>query len=306
MHSLHRSLSPLLDAFSNEYFGAFASFILIPPYVVPSTRLIESGYPSVLVSHALSRIPPPSPPRPQQAPSTFSATDAEKSLQDTRIVGALDMKSLNQTIRAAGPFLNMNMDMRNLKWMWNGLTFSKASSSKPTAPSTPSISTEDQPTPPQSASNEDPSQESKADTSLAVPERPEIEVDAESLREAITFENEYGLASNLPSNLPSPSLPEAIPLPPSPLNGVVTRSAQDTGTDTTPRLGHDAPAGQGIELHDAPITLITSGTLSEEQQSKEQHRIPPLEFLSTPIHLASGDDPLQTTRHKIYHTTVCG
>ena len=278
MHPMHRSQIPILDSFASEYLESFATFVITPPYVVPSTRLMQSEYPNVLISHILSRIPPSSSPPPQNAAVKLTSTDVVES-PDKHI---LDIKNTNQTIRAVAPFINM--DMRNIKWMWNGLSFPKTSSVKHTTPSTPTV-TSSQPT-----LGKGSPEEQKPDSLLAVQDISKVEIDAESLREAMSSENEHGLASNVPS----PSLPETVPLPPSP-----PVSVRDGPTsDLVCNISVDKVA----ELHDTPTALTTAATSLEEEVPRKS--LP--EFLSTPIYLArAGGDPTQTIKHNVHHVTVC-
>ncbi|EKM50434.1 uncharacterized protein PHACADRAFT_213358 [Phanerochaete carnosa HHB-10118-sp] len=297
LHPLHRSLSPILDVFSQERLETFVTFLLIPPFVVPSTKLIESGYPSVLISHILSRIPPPPPP-------TNKSTDSkpynaeEKPAADLAVPRTLNTKSLNDTIRTASPFMNMNMDMRSLKWMWNGLTFSKTSSAKPTAPSSPSIAATEE-----HAQEPLPSQEAKMQETLVVPQRPEAEVDAESLQEAISSDFEGTM-----SHVPSPTKPEAIPLPASPPSSPpdicdVEATRGDDGTaelENTPRIAF-AFRADGIQAF--PEVSNIANPHNSVLEERPATPVPQPDFISTIVYLATGANPEQTVRHRVYHAT---
>ncbi|KIP08810.1 hypothetical protein PHLGIDRAFT_87678 [Phlebiopsis gigantea 11061_1 CR5-6] len=286
MHPMHHSQTPLLDAFSSEYLGSLATFLLIPPYIVPSKQLTSSEYPSVLTNHIMSRLPQPPAPAPQELPSTLPSTDFEKRSHDLPVVAPSAVKSLNQTIRAAGPLFNV--DMPNLKWMWSGLTFPKSSSTKPSASHTPVI-------PPDLPLAGTQPSDMNPNTTLSVP-KSEVEVDAESLQDAMTSD---GWASSLPS----PTLPETVPLPPSPVGDDVDESteyaAADLPEEGTPRLTYDTTMTQRIEQQAAiPPSLTTEVPLKEW--------VPPVsipEFQSAPVYLASGSDPLQTRKHKVFYAT---
>ena len=210
-----------------------------------------------------------------------------------------DVNALNRTIRAASPFLTM--DMKNLKWMWTGLTFSKTSSAKPTAPPTPSVSTTETRNLEQAVPA--PPEETKVDA-LAVPAK-EVEIDTESLREAISSVNEHGWASNLPS----PSQLDTATLPPLPADSDLqesTEASEDEGGDVptedkeiTPRVSREFQH-EDLPSHgnDPPPVL------SEPSTEEPFPRVPPPDFLSTTVYLATGDNPLHTVRHKVHHATV--
>ncbi|GJE91164.1 hypothetical protein PsYK624_073130 [Phanerochaete sordida] len=299
LHPLHRTLAPVLDAFSAEHLESFITFLLVPPYVVPSTKLIESGYPSVLISHILSRIPPP-PASPSPAADSKSPSAVEKPLPDLTVSRAFNAKNLNDTIRATNPFGNMSMDVRSLKWMWNGLTFSKPSSTKPTAPPSPSLAATEQHT-------QDPPlpQETKAQDTLAIPSRPEVEVDAESLREAMSSE-----FAGSTSRVPSPIKPEMIPLPASPISmspsiesaDEVRESEGDDHTqEKTPRIAHSFQPDGLAALREASDSTVLPEPDSEEPRPPPAP--PPPDFLSTTVHLGAEDEPHRTTRCRVHHAT---
>lgn len=304
MHPSLREQVPILDEFSSELLNSFVTFVLVPPYVIPSTKLIDSGYPNVLISHILSRIPPPAVPTSQDSPSTSSNTGPEKPVPNTSLTSASDAKNNNLTLRAASPF--MNMDMRNLKWMWSGLTFSKGSSAKPTAPPTPSIAATEQH---ELQSGAPPPPEGNPELKLQVPESLEVEVDAESLQEAITSENVHGVASTVPS----PSREDTQSLSP---------STQDDPAGSAPEGVHEGagdehatvdPGADGADddepAVDAPTDDFATPTASHllpPDSVKPASLAPPPEFLATTVHLAKGHDPSETKRHKVHHATVRG
>ena len=138
--------------------------------------------------------------------------------------------------------------------------------------------------------------EVKSDTTLTVP-KSEVEVDAESLRDAMTSD---GWASSLPS----PALPETVPLPPSPESDVADESSEQVAAnlpeEATPRLAHDTSLAERIEQQAANSSSATSEAPPEEQAPP----VPFPEFLSTPVYLAQVSQPLHTAKHRVYHATV--
>lgn len=304
LHPLHRSLSPILDAFSQEQLESFATFLVIPPYVIPSAKLLESGYPSMLLSHILSRIPPPPPLPTIQPPDPNPSVPEEKSAPELTVSRAFNPKSFNDTIRATNPFVNMNMDMRGLKWMWNGLTFSKPSSAKQTAPPSPTPGATEHTAQEPVAASEAKAQEAINIPGTTVSQRLEVEVDAESLQDAIS--SEFGGSR---SRLASPVKPELIPLPISPVSSSPDQSSADSTHDDegneeanekTPRLAHSAqPDGCHAEREASPAATVSEYTPEERPSTP----VPPPDFLSTTVYLATRNEPNKTARHKVYHAT---
>lgn len=206
---------------------------------------------------------------------------------------------------SANPF--HNVDMRNLKWMWTGLTFSKPSSAKSTAPPTPaptSVTAEDGDT----AKTEDTgTPEIKVDD-LGDPKdssNVSVEIDAESLRDAITSENVHS-----PASRSSVSLPSSSPLSASlQIRDNITTGELDTkpGIEVNQAGPDTADQGIGTALHDESSSATDNISPPMEDQPAPEAQVirpDPPTFISTPIHLADNETPTRTIRKKVLHATV--
>ncbi|KAJ3557338.1 hypothetical protein NM688_g1524 [Phlebia brevispora] len=302
LHPLHRSLTLILDNFAQEHLPPDAvSFALIPPHVIPSTRLLSSRYPDVLIRHVLSKIPPP-PARPVE--TADSATDDKQ----TTLPAELPVSAAHD-VRTHGHKSSsfMSMDMRNLKWMWNGLTFGKTASAKSTAPSTPAGHSATTPEPETSKEDGPGTPETKVED---VSQQKEVatvnaEVDTDSLRDAITSENVHSPASHTSSvKLPplSPPLEHALTL-------------EDTTTkelDAAPEQDEEEKA----EVDQADLDAAPDESPSDESPMPVEHVSPveaepevavarpnPPTFLPLTVHLARADMPTETERKTVLHAT---
>lgn len=278
LHPAHRKLTVLLDTFSQEHLEDYATFAFVHPYVVPSSVFLRSGFPGVLPQHILTRVPPPAPPQRPDGGSANATPDVGKQSGDASGVNTPDDKRID-TLRGHKTF--SSLDMRNLKWMWTGLTFGKAASTKPSAPPTPSPSVyQDDAT---KQLSPQPPQEPLPDNNLLQPTsgQGEVDVDRESLQEAISSDN--GFVSATQPSTPNPD-PAALPI--------------ESG----------APGGSGsTSLSVAEGATLIAGEPSGPRYSVPELVVPsepPLEFLSTTVHLAKLDVPTETRRHKVWHATV--
>lgn len=272
LHPAHRKLTSVLDTFSQEHLAGYATFVLVHPDVVPSSAFLRSGFPGALPQYILTRVPPPAPPPLPDGGSASTTPDGEKQSRDVSGMNTPDDKRMD-TVRGHKTF--SSLDMRNLKWMWTGLTFGKGASAKP-----PPL-----PTPSPGASQDDAAkqlspQDPLPDHNLLQPTagQSEVDVDRESLQEAISSENGFVSATQ-----PSTPNPDSAALP------IESSASNELGStiteETTPTTGETSK----------PRTPTPEPVVPSE---------PPLEFLSTTVHLAKLDVPLETRRHRIWHATV--
>ena len=221
-----------------------------------------------------------------------------------------DTKSLGHHKTPSNPF-----DPRNLKWMWTGLTFGKTTSEKFTAPPTPapedgSSAKSNAPEVPEVKIDEVPEQKQLASV--------EIEVDAESLREAMSTENAHSPVSRPSSVLPSPSPPSSASIH-IPDEEIATTKELDIETeedavsqielDSTSVDQDGSPASHEDEVvvheDDASNNAVTADRVkSGPVEDLQTPRLPPPTFLSTTVHLSVKSAPTETKRKKVLHATV--
>lgn len=251
-------------------------------------------YPDVLVRHIQSRISPPPPPHINTAIPNAQGEDKDASSE------AQSKGSGGSDGRISEPHTASPFDMRNLKWMWTGLTFGKSSSAKSTAPSSPGLS-----------STPAPGQESRSrgggtdvpdvkvedvDVNQSQTPKMKVEIDTESLRDAITSENVHS-----PSSHPSSAFPTA-PSTPSPVSAQIAESTTTTELDSPPLedvVSQDeldnTSGGEDTKVENLPE--ITKPSVTEKS-------VEPPSFLSTTVYLAEHTTPTETKRKKVLHATV--
>ncbi len=255
----------------------------------------------------MSKIPPPSA---NTHDSTLSADKEDKDLAtdkppDIATLAGLEGKISDYTKSVANPF--SNMDMRNLKWMWTGLTFGKGLSTKSTAPPTPSISTALKEL--DAAGQPDGQVESGARADY-LGKGAEVEFDAESLQEAISENVSIHDTQNSVVNSPIPPSAhlqgepddhEIGSNPESTLSLQVEGVAVEVGEDgavtpeqavTSPQNGQSKPS----------VETTTENDFGRTATPPMRERVP--EFVSTSVFLANPETPTKTTRKKVFHTTV--
>lgn len=310
LHPSHRSLTLLLDDFAQRYLPPDAlAFALIPPHAVPSTRLSQTRYPDVLIRHILSKIPPPPPQPVEDTPVTAPSDD--KNVTETP--ASDDSKPPEGSKAPANPFVNM--DVRNLKWMWTGLTFGKSSSARSTGPPTPALPTI---TAPDNASadglNAANNPEIKVDDLGGKPEvTPDfkVEIDTDSLREAISTDNVHSPASRS-SIILSPASPRLQIGRDSDSISIQELDADVDGDETavaTNELDH-RPDDQGDSsiLNDESQSVGVDGSQGVETQPQAPPppvRPDPPPYLPLSIFMAGDMTPTATVRKKVLRATVC-
>jgi hypothetical protein len=280
--------------------------VLSPPHLLPSSALLESGYPAALPQFVLQRVPS----RPISTP-TEPQTHEEKvdlSGADKNSKPASNEKKPSEASKVLANTL-ASMDVRNLKWMWSGLTFNKGSSSSKSAPAsiTPLHPSATPPAQPQEA--EEKPGPSRTET--------EVEVDRESLQDAMESDSIHLSART------SPASTSPLPLAADKLSDsleeqevhvsdieqgrghnkdiVVKTEAvteEEHGFIRETAVGHDSMQPvSGTEPQDMATTPLTAKPPFE--------RPAPPAFFSAPVFLSEfGVDEPTTTRKRVYHATV--
>lgn len=262
---MYRSILPLIDDFSSQIPGAAASILVTPTHVIPCTGFDKAQYPSSLIRHLLFSMPRPPPP-PKQTSDTSSPTDG--TLRPKR---PPDPESPKKEDHGASTFLGMptgnmsvNMDIR--KWSLPGyLTFGKSPNKKSSK-----LNFDERPPAVKSESEPEPIQVEDA------------QVDRSALEDAMSSDNGTTSSSN------------------SSIDGVAAGTLPVSGIDIDAAPPSPAPSQPGSEME-----FAAQETLSplEEQKDAPAH-IPPPEFSSFFVHLASPEDPLKTRKQKVYYLTV--
>ncbi|PCH44368.1 hypothetical protein WOLCODRAFT_133189 [Wolfiporia cocos MD-104 SS10] len=323
LHPLSQALTHILDEFVLEPDG-ICVFVLAPPYVIPSSRYAASRFPPTFARHMMSRIPP----TPLPTPAPTDNTTSPFTVKDTHGDPSRPGRSSNHGSSAASPSnekppndasvaapstfaimpsVSLGMDMRSLRWGWPGYwAFGRGSSTKPSSvpptPSSPSSNPPDAPTSPQQEQHEELASHAEKHEQMAHKRR-EVDVDTESLQEAISTQYIHSPAEQQVPPMTSPALQRrtaspsqitrsgsttsAVSLPTSgsrPQSVVASRSSSRPGTASS----FVSPSGSGLQLH-------MTGALASPK--------PPSVFLPTTVHLADTADGTKTHRKRVWHLT---
>ncbi|KAI0084470.1 hypothetical protein BDY19DRAFT_971284 [Irpex rosettiformis] len=201
LHQVYQDIIPLIDRFAEKYTPDRVTFMLSPPNLLPSTAFLDSHYPSALTRHILRRIPPPSSPTADKPIEPKDTADEKATIPASTSISSTDEKPSQSSGRHSKSLSNpfANMDVRNIKWMWSGITFGKGASSSSTKTGTPTATplhhTPEAEIPPHETSEV--SRPDNPDRTSQLGFNTEVEIDAKSLQEAIE--------SNLPSARASPT-----------------------------------------------------------------------------------------------------
>ncbi|EIN06014.1 hypothetical protein PUNSTDRAFT_73646 [Punctularia strigosozonata HHB-11173 SS5] len=142
LHPYHREVSPKLEILAETLPDNYAPCLLLPPYIIPSTRYIDHAYPIALPRHLMHRLAAIT----QRSTARGPTEDHEQQLDDNGLSGSspppLSSARTEMAAPAAGgggrgmlsiPTIGIGMDAIDVrKWSWPGyLTFSKGRGSKP-------------------------------------------------------------------------------------------------------------------------------------------------------------------------------
>ncbi|OBZ73855.1 Vacuolar fusion protein CCZ1 [Grifola frondosa] len=307
LHEAARALSPVLDDFASRI-----SDVAVIPSV--SSTLYTDSHTSTTPSVSAS-----SSTRSKLSTDTIKGHKGHKlqpKSNDPEGSKTATEKASASTFIAM-PSMNLSVDMRNLKWNWPGyLTFGKSASSS----KTPSIPPTPSPHPggdTSAASVPGDKIDEKGEMKL---NPAEVEIDAESLREAIATDNVHGPSSRAVSPAPpvSPEIEEHS----------IQTSDDMPGTGNqnlvSPEVNTIAPARQDLSLErltDLPpatvpfdglpsppanpsdLPVVSSQSSESGPESKPIERLLP-SFFTTAIHLADSMDTLSTQRKRVLHLSV--
>lgn len=258
----------------------------------------------------MNRIPPP-PPSPELStspPPTSDLGGEKHELSPDASNTKSEQKKPDVSKALANTFVNM--DVRNLKWMWTGLTFGKSGSPKSTTPSTPGLV-------PPSVSDAVP--EDAEDILGSTREEREIEVDTESLQDAITSENVHlpsargSPAGNSPaplSNSLTEDSPGLEPVSNTPLDEQAIESTPSTVSQDQNLTDHLVPQNSTPHQSESNTSVATfaavqSGASEAESVARSSSpQEPPLVFSNTPVYLSEPGTPEQTCRQRVFRVTV--
>lgn len=313
MHQAYRDVAPVIDRFTEQHLPGHVTFVLNPPHLLPSTALLESAHHTEISRLVLQRIPPP----PSQFINDESlSSDVTSGEAATNVEGPASIAKTKADEKKASEASKImtnalaTMDVRNLKWMWSGLTFGKGSSSKSTPAITSPLRTPDTLPPP--AADTDKPNPSQKET--------EVEVDTESLQDAIESENIHLSSTRSSSVAPSPA-PASNNLPDDhdgedPADGGRNHQAEhaEVGIVATEipsieyEIVQDPSSSASIDVEITGESLVeaeSDGPRANQSVTKAQvFRDPPPTFLSTPVFLSEPAAPEHTVRRIVLHATV--
>ena len=292
-------------------------FALSPSGLIPSPRFSEFSPSPALVQHLRSILPeyipsdPQPPPDPESDSNSVKAPASTESTSGQQSTGGFALPTIPM------PAVNLNMDMRGLKWNWPGyLTFGKNSKDKEKQKKTKGGGDERIPGTPEPESKPDSGEGGSSpdtpvtDGDVSVSDPPsegekigvEVEVDAVSLAEAMELENRHGGSSGELS--PGTGTPSEAP--PSPTARTIRPTPDEDATPTTVQPV-DAPTSQGADeaSHQPSSVRSPSPTPEESPPGIPEPPPPPAAFSHTPVHLAPPGQPLQTTKRRVYYLMVC-
>ncbi|CCM00358.1 uncharacterized protein FIBRA_02388 [Fibroporia radiculosa] len=290
IHPLTHLLSPELDKLESLLPEDTTVFALAAPFVIPSFKFSASKYPACLTHHILSRVLPVPLATPSDSPSTpietvpptdtlqtsegFSATDGGTGTSNSS-VGAGSMLAM--------PSVSLNMDVRTLKWGWPSyFAFGKGTTPKTSyslpMPSAPTAS-------PPLEQSDDATEEFHSHARQVAANEP-LDVDAESLREAMSTEYAHSVSTqNTPPGTP-PSAPDRM----------VRSDVLGTGSITIGCLQeHSTPGSNDIHEDVARIEPVVrvSGAVPGAQQAVSY-------FPSFTVHLPAATDNRRTQPRTIW------
>ena len=290
------------------------SFALSSSGLIPSPRFSEFGPSPPLVQHLRSILPEYVPGAPDPSPDPESDSSMVKTTASNEDPGQHPTTGFSlPTIPV--PTVNLNVDMRNLKWNWPGyLTFGKNSKDKERQKGVKANVNEQKPgSEPESKPDAGGEGEASEDVLVAEGDTPcsdppkeeekvevEVEVDTLSLADAMESENSRGGSSSAHSRAPSET-------PPSPTIRTIEPIPDDDATPTATQPPDPDAILQGVnEISQLPASTEPPSPGSEEGSHPvtSEPPPPPVMFSQTLVHLAPPGHPLRTTERRLYYLTV--
>ncbi|KAF9530489.1 hypothetical protein CPB83DRAFT_851016 [Crepidotus variabilis] len=285
LHPHFAHLISILDDFSTDLSDLASPIILSRSNIIPSTRYTERRYPSSLVTHLSSMIPP------RVVPSNSSDTvnTLAASVDTIRGRHVTDHASSGTSSRAKSPegkFLgiptNVDFNMDPTKWQWPGyLTFGKKNTPKPPIPRqtvTPPVEDFEDKTVGKATDSSD-----NADTG---------QIDARA---------EESTVSSAPTPIKRLEVTQVeAEVNAEDLQDAIQSDSMSMGSKGAESLKHEP---SGIINQYIASSSQSASTPSEEERSLPS--TPPLpEFSMTKVHLAPFDDPTATRRVSIHYLVM--
>ena len=320
LHPHYKALDSQFEPLDDVLPKQSIHFALSPSGLIPSPRFFELNPSPALVQHLRSIIPeyvssnPQPPPDSELDSNSVKAAASKENLFGQQPTGGFTLPTIPM------PAVNLNMDVRNLKWNWPGyLTFGKNSKDKEKQKNAKGAGDEQK---------SDIELESKPDTGgegegegEGSPDAPvtdgdvpgsdtpreeektgiEVEVDAVSLADAIESENKYRGSSD--GHSPGAGTPSEGP--PSPTTRAIGPIPDDDVTPTAVEPTDPVSMLQGVDETSQPPTSSRSPSpIPEELSLAISDPLPPVTFSQTLVHLAPPGHPLLTTKRRLYYLTV--
>jgi hypothetical protein len=318
LHPYYKALGSQFEPLDDVLPTQSIPFALSPSGLIPSPRFSEFSPSPALVQHLRSILPeyvpsvPQPPPDPESDTSSIKGTASTENAFGQQLTGGFALPTIPM------PAVNLNMDMRNLKWNWPGyLTFGKNSKDKEkqkdvkvAGDEQKEPETELEPKPDTGGEGVASSGASVTDGDTPGSDPPkeeeklvvEVEVDTASLADAMESENSRGGSSN--GHSPGAGTPsEALPLPATQTIGPLP---DDDVTPTVVQPVDPVPLLQGVdETSQQPTSIRSPSPIPEElPPTISDPPPPPVTFSQTTVHLAPSEHPLRTTKRRLYYLTV--
>jgi len=293
-------------------------FALSPSGLIPSPRFSEFSPSPGLVQHLRSILPeyvPSNPhpsPDPESDPNSVKATASNENISGQQPTGGFVLPTIPM------PAVNLNVDVRNLKWSWPGyLTFGKNSKDKEKQKNAKPVMDERNPNL-QQESKPDAGGEGRDTSGTPVTDGDspgsgppkeeekvgvEVEVDTVSLADAM--ESESAHRGNSDEHLPGTGTPSETP--PSPATRTIGPVPDDDATPTAAQPANPVPAPRGASDMSQQSTSTSPPSSSHEEgllPTISEPPPPPITFSQTLVHLAPLGHPLRTTKRRLYYLTV--
>ena len=311
MHPYFKALASQFEPLDEVLPTGSIPFALSSSALIPSPRFTEFNPSPALVQHLRSILPEyvPSDPNPsanqESDPNTIKAATSNENPGQQPTAG-FSLPTIPM------PAVNLNVDVRNLRWSWPGyLTFGKNSKDKPKitkAPvdvQKPELKPEtggEGGTPPDAPvvesnipSSGPPKEEEKVEV--------EVEVDTVSLADAME-ENRHGEGSSKHS--PAAGTPSETP--PQPAVGADGPNPDDGATPAAVPPVNPLPVFleglDGVSQEPASTTPPLPSPEEESLPTISEPPPPPVTLAQTFVHLAPPGHPLRTTKRRLYYLTV--
>lgn len=316
MHPCYKTLASQFEPLDDVLPARSIPFAISPSGLIPSPRFSEFNPSPALVQHLRSILPeyvpsvPQPSPDPEFDPNSVKASASNENISSQLLTGGFALPTIPM------PAVNLNMDVRNLKWSWPGyLTFGKNSKDKGKQKNPKATADEREPdteleSKPDTGGEGGPSSDgSVADDDVPNSDSPkeeekvgvEVEVDAVSLADAMGSENSYGRSSSelsLGAGTPSE-------VPPSPATKTIGPISEDDATPATVQPAEPVPAFRGAnEMSEHSISTSPPPLSPEELPPVISEPLQPVTFSQTTVHLAPPGHPLRTTKRRLYYLIV--